>query len=96
MNNPLTRLLRRGKKTDQEADGAPGQEPEQSSEPAITDENGLRNRFGSWLGRPMTSFHLLIAVAALPTSIWPQAMSNGRPSRAVDFVRPQTACLVAV
>ena len=29
----------------------------------------LRSRFGAWLGRPMTSFHLLIAVAALLTTL---------------------------
>jgi cell division protein FtsW len=28
-----------------------------------------RTRFGAWLGRPMTSFHLIIAVAALLTSL---------------------------
>ena len=28
-----------------------------------------RTRFGAWLGRPMTSFHLVIAVAALLTSL---------------------------
>lgn len=28
---------------------------------------GLRTRFGAWLGRPMTSFHLIIAVAGLLT-----------------------------
>jgi hypothetical protein len=38
----------------------------------------------------------VISVAALPTSIWPQAMSYGRPSRAVDLVRPVMACLLAV
>src|SRR3954447_15637772 len=37
-----------------------------------------------------------ISVSALPMSIWPQAMSKARPSRAVDFVRPVMACLVAV
>ena len=30
---------------------------------------GPRTRFGAWLGRPMTSFHLIIAVAALLTSL---------------------------
>jgi hypothetical protein len=39
---------------------------------------------------------LPMSVAALPISIWPQAMSNARPSSAVDFVRPVMACLVAV
>ena len=30
---------------------------------------GPRTRFGAWLGRPMTSFHLIVAVAALLTSL---------------------------
>jgi cell division protein FtsW len=36
---------------------------------ATTQDGGLRNRFGAWLGRPMTSFHLIIAVAALLTTL---------------------------
>ena len=31
--------------------------------------HGSRNRFGAWLGRPMTSFHLIIAVTALLTTM---------------------------
>src|SRR6266851_5476591 len=38
----------------------------------------------------------VIGVAALPMSIWPQAMSYFRQSREVDLVRPVMACLVAV
>ncbi len=38
----------------------------------------------------------VISLAALPMSIWPQAMSYLRPSSAVDFVRPVIACFVAV
>ncbi|ORV92627.1 cell division protein FtsW [Mycobacterium interjectum] len=30
---------------------------------------GVRARFGAWLGRPMTSFHLIIAVTALLTTL---------------------------
>src|SRR5690606_6145365 len=30
-------------------------------------EAGPRTRFGAWLNKPMTSFHLIIAVAALLT-----------------------------
>ncbi|WP_372509742.1 putative lipid II flippase FtsW [Mycobacterium alsense] len=30
---------------------------------------GVRGRFGAWLGRPMTSFHLIIAVAGLLTTL---------------------------
>jgi cell division protein FtsW len=33
------------------------------------EERRLRSRFGAWLGRPMTSFHLIIAVAALLTTL---------------------------
>ena len=32
---------------------------------ATTEVRGPRTRFGAWLGRPMTSFHLIIAVTAL-------------------------------
>src|SRR4029453_12508911 len=38
----------------------------------------------------------VIGVSALPMSIWLHAMSYLRPSSAVDFVRPVTACLVDV
>jgi len=38
----------------------------------------------------------VISVAALPMSIWPQAMPDFRPSREIDLVRPVIACLVAV
>src|SRR3984893_9614883 len=38
----------------------------------------------------------VISVSALPTSIWPQAMSYLRPSSEVDFVRPVIACLAEV
>ena len=36
--------------------------PEPAAVPAVTVP---RSRFGAWLGRPMTSFHLVVAVAAL-------------------------------
>lgn len=32
-------------------------------------QEGPHNRFGAWLGRPMTSFHLIIAVAGLLTTL---------------------------
>lgn len=38
--------------------------PEPSAPPA---RGGLRTRFSAWMGRPMTSFHLIIAVTALLT-----------------------------
>jgi cell division protein FtsW len=39
----------------------------ESSEPAtaVRTDAVPRTRFGAWLGRPMTSFHLVIAVSAL-------------------------------
>ncbi|MDT5101592.1 MAG: cell division protein FtsW [Mycobacterium sp.] len=43
-----------------------------TAEAAAADEatiNVPRTRFGAWLGRPMTSFHLIIAVAALLVSL---------------------------
>jgi cell division protein FtsW len=33
------------------------------------EERGPRARFGAWLGRPMTSFHLIVAIAALLTTL---------------------------
>jgi len=33
------------------------------------EKHGPRGRFGAWLGRPMTSFHLIIAVAGLLTTL---------------------------
>jgi cell division protein FtsW len=52
VSNILTRLRLRRTKS---ADDTPA--ADQSREP--------RTRFGAWLGRPMTSFHLIIAVTAL-------------------------------
>ena len=55
MSNILTRLrLRRTKSADSADDTA--------TEAAA---RGPRTRFGAWLGRPMTSFHLIVAVTAL-------------------------------
>jgi cell division protein FtsW len=34
-----------------------------------SENTGPRTRFGAWLGRPMTSFHLIIAVASLLTTL---------------------------
>jgi cell division protein FtsW len=34
-----------------------------------TETRGPRTRFGAWLGRPMTSFHLIVAVVALLTTL---------------------------
>src|SRR5690242_16332784 len=52
MSNILTRLRHRRTGDDKQVDAA-------SAEPVP------RTRFGAWLGRPMTSFHLIIAVTAL-------------------------------
>jgi len=52
MSNILTRLRHRRTGDDKQVDAA-------SAEPVP------RTRFGAWLGRPMTSFHLIIAVATL-------------------------------
>ncbi|OMC20365.1 putative lipid II flippase FtsW [Mycobacterium sp. SP-6446] len=34
-----------------------------------SEDGGPRKRFGAWLGRPMTSFHLIIAIAGLLTTL---------------------------
>jgi cell division protein FtsW len=34
-----------------------------------TQLGGVRRRFGAWLGRPMTSFHLIISIAGLLTTL---------------------------
>jgi cell division protein FtsW len=44
-----------------EAKKAPKKDPQNDP------ERGPRARFGAWLGRPMTSFHLIIAIAGLLT-----------------------------
>jgi cell division protein FtsW len=55
VSNILTRLrLRRTKSADSAKDAATE---------AVA--RGPRTRFGAWLGRPMTSFHLIVAVTAL-------------------------------
>src|SRR3979490_1243834 len=59
----LARLLRRGTKGDQAADSTP--EASAATTTAKAPAAEPRTRFGAWLGRPMTSFHLIIAVAAL-------------------------------
>src|SRR6185437_989199 len=59
MSNILTRL--RHRRTKAATDAAAGE--------ATTEVRGPRTRFGAWLGRPMTSFHLVIAVTALLISL---------------------------
>ncbi len=58
MSNILTRLRHRRTGAPQ---NAAAQQPQDLRVP--------RTRFGSWLGRPMTSFHRIIAVAALLTML---------------------------
>jgi cell division protein FtsW len=41
----------------------------QKKDKADPKEGGTHGRFGAWLGRPMTSFHLIIAVAGLLTTL---------------------------
>ena len=67
MKNTLARLLRRGAKGDQAADGTPEASAANTTAKATAAEP--RTRFGAWLGRPMTSFHLIIAIAALLTTL---------------------------
>jgi cell division protein FtsW len=78
----LTRLLRRadngrapepapaGQKQADAAPPATGETAAASQEPENTaPRRGPHTRVLAWLGRPMTSFHLIIAVAALLTSL---------------------------
>ena len=46
-------------------------------------------------GTPPVIFAVM-SEAALPMSIWPQAMSKARPSSEIERVRPVIACLDAV
>jgi cell division protein FtsW len=55
VSNILTRLRHRRTKSATEA----------AVDEAATEARGPRTKFGAWLGRPMTSFHLIIAVTAL-------------------------------
>jgi cell division protein FtsW len=81
MRSVLTRLLHRGKEaapaeseesteTDSAPSAAPGTPPAGAPEAApAAIARGPRTRVRAWLGRPMTSFHLVIAVAALLTTL---------------------------
>ena len=73
MNNMLARLLRRATLGGQPAESTPGaaevDESAAVTKPGAAATAGPRTRFGAWLGRPMTSFHLIIAVAALLTTL---------------------------
>jgi cell division protein FtsW len=76
----MSRLFRRAKGETSEAaavtDGAEQGQAASASEKAKekttapkAGPSGPRTAFGAWLGRPMTSFHLIIAVTALLTSL---------------------------
>lgn len=83
MASVLTRLRHRGAQpanaaagadqtadTDQAAAAAPAADTAPSTEQSVAAKpTGPRTRFGAWLNRPMTSFHLIIAVAALLTTL---------------------------
>ncbi|OBR99789.1 putative lipid II flippase FtsW [Mycobacterium gordonae] len=78
MGIAVTRLFRRGKGETSGAAQAQDEATDQSEQAAAAEEktaapktehSGPRTAFGAWLGRPMTSFHLIIAVTALLTSL---------------------------
>ncbi|BBX37914.1 cell division protein FtsW [Mycolicibacterium mageritense DSM 44476 = CIP 104973] len=68
MGNLLTRLRRGNADATEPPEGAAPSGADGSSEAAAT-AKAPRTRFGVWLGRPMTSFHLIIAVTALLTTL---------------------------
>ena len=76
MHNPLTRLFHRADNSVPESAKIPD-EPEQAADDAVATtevppkapRRGPHTRVRAWLGRPMTSFHLVIAVAALLTTL---------------------------
>jgi len=75
VGNALARLLRRSKTTTDSATVQPGEDADTVKTPAATkakvasEQHGPRGRFGAWLNRPMTSFHLIIAIAGLLTTL---------------------------
>ena len=74
MGNALARLLRRSKTTTDSATVQPGEDADTLKTPAATkaqvaSEQHGPGRFGAWLNRPMTSFHLIIAIAGLLTTL---------------------------
>jgi cell division protein FtsW len=62
VSNILTRLRHR-------RTNAAAEQPPTDDKAAEAVARGPRTRFGAWLGRPMTSFHLIVAVAALLTTL---------------------------
>jgi cell division protein FtsW len=66
----LARLRRRGTEADPSTDSTPSPADEvKTTATATAAPAEPRTRFGAWLNRPMTSFHLIIAVAALLTTL---------------------------
>jgi cell division protein FtsW len=63
-----TEQVQADESADESAD-KPAEAVKAKAKAAVAEEGGLRRRFGAWLGRPMTSFHLIIAVAALLTTL---------------------------
>lgn len=56
-------------KTDKEAKAEKKADKPHKAKKDKAGESGSYGRFGAWLGRPMTSFHLIIAVAGLLTTL---------------------------
>ncbi|MCK8646452.1 putative lipid II flippase FtsW [Mycobacterium colombiense] len=56
-------------KTDKEAKAEKKADKPHKAKKDKAGEGGSYGRFGAWLGRPMTSFHLIIAVAGLLTTL---------------------------
>jgi cell division protein FtsW len=53
-----------------DADDAPASPAPAAAKAKVTSpEHSPRARFGAWLGRPMTSFHLIVAIAGLLTTL---------------------------
>lgn len=76
MGIAVTRLFRRDKgetsdaaEVTGEADQADAAAPGEKAAAPKAEPAGPRTAFGAWLGRPMTSFHLIVAVTALLTSL---------------------------
>ncbi|WP_019970070.1 putative lipid II flippase FtsW [Mycobacterium sp. 141] len=71
MGNILNRLRRRGgaKGEGDDAGAEAAADPAAGSSESAATVSEPRTRFGAWLGRPMTSFHLIIAITALLTTL---------------------------
>lgn len=63
-----TEVPESGENTDEEGAAAAPAAEQKAATPKV-DPSGPRTAFGAWLGRPMTSFHLIFAVTALLTTL---------------------------